>query len=321
MTAAAKTRRIHGIASILIGVLGFSGHDVIMKWISGSYPLHEVILVRSLVGILVTLVILRFDGGLAALKSSRPGLHLMRGLLVVASNTSFYLGLAALPLSEVTALWYVAPLMISALSVPLLGEKVGPLRSFAIVAGLAGVVLVMRPGAAAFDPAALLPVLAALFYALMQMITRRLGVTDRASTMAFYIHILFVVVSLTIGFSVGDGRFAGTGHASLDFLLRGWVWPDRGDALLMLATGAIAGVSGFAITQAYRLAEAGVVAPFEYAALPASLMWGSLVFGYLPDAMAVAGIVLIAGSGLFVFYREAVHHRLVAARRPMPRNR
>ena len=186
---------------------------------------------------------------------------------------------------------------------------------------MAGVVVMLRPGLGVFEAAALLPILGALCYASMTIVTRRLGVTDRASTQAFYVQCTFIVASGAMGLAVGDGRFAGGGHPSLEFLLRAWTWPSGYDGLLILACGTLIGIGAYLMSQAYRVAEANVVAPFEYVALPMATLWGFLVWGDLPDLAVVTGIALIAGSGIFVFYRETVRGRLVASQRPMPRNR
>lgn len=313
-----KDATVQGMVCVVVAMLVNSLQDLIMKWISGAYPLYEIMLVRSIVATVVTLAILRFDGGLGALRTRRPGLHLIRGLLLTVANTAYFTSLAALPLAETTAIFFVAPLIITALSVPFLGEKVGMRRWFAVLAGLAGVIVMLRPGSSAFEPAALLPALAALCYALMQMITRRLGATDRASTMAFYIHIMFIANGLIAWIGFGDGRFATGAHPSAEFLLRAWAWPNAEDAMLMLACGVIVGLAAFLLSQAYRIAEATLVAPFEYVALPLSVMWGMLIWGDRPDLTAVGGIALIVGSGLFVYWRETARGRPVAASTPMP---
>jgi len=155
----------------------------------------------------------------------------------------------------------------------------------------------------------------------MQILTRRLGGTERASTLAFYIHICFIAVGASFGLIAGDGRFAGSSHPSMDFLLRAWTWPGGFDAFLMLSSGVLIAIAGYLMAQAYRIAEANLLAPFEYSALPFAVLWGVLWWGDWPDATTFLGIAMIVGSGLFVFYRENLRGHLVAARRPMPPNR
>ena len=322
MTAATISQsQARGIACVLAGVALLSAQDATIKWLSGDYPLHQVILGRAVIAVALTLVMVRLEGGWGLLRSRRPGLHLARGLLLVVANISYFLALAAMPLAEAIAIFFVAPLFITALSVPFLGERVGPRRWLAVLAGLCGVVVMLRPGEGAINPVALLPVLAAFCYASMQILTRRLGVTDKASAMAFYVQLTFVVVSGATGLAIGDGRFAGSGEPSLEFLFRAWVWPGREDALLILLCGVLIAAAAYLLSQAYRIAEATVVAPFEYIAVPLSATWGILLWGDWPDLTAVFGIALIVGAGLLVFAREASLGRLLAARRPLPPER
>lgn len=299
-------KQIQGILLVMLGASALSTQDVAIKWLSSSYPLHEVILARAGIAMLLTLVVVHFEGGLRSLWTRNLGPLIARGLLLVVANMSYFLALATMPLAEALAIFFIGPLFITILSVPFLGERVGPVRWFAVLLGLAGVIVMLRPGDGLIQLVALLPVLAAFCYASMQIITRRIGVIHRASVLAFYIHFTFVIASSVIGLMIGDGRFAGTGNASLEFLFRAWVLPGPQDALLMLACGTLAAIGGYAISQAYRLAEATAVAPFEYSALPLAIIWGVVIWGDVPDLASLVGILLIVGGGLFVFYRESI---------------
>jgi len=302
--AAIRSPQLGGIVCIVTGVTVILGNDVAIKWMSADYPIHQLVFTRSLIAIPLTLAILQFEGGLRALRTRHPWLHACRGLLMAIANMTFFLGLAALPLADAMVLFFVAPLFITALSVPLLGEHVGWRRWLAVLLGMLGIIVMQRPGSSVFQWAALLPVVAAACYALTQMLTRRLGASDRAAPMALYLHLAFLSVSAAAGLALGDGRFAGTGDPSLEFLLRAWQWPLQEHVVAMLVSGVCVGVGGYLLTQAYRLAQAGVVAPFEYTALPWGLLAGFLIWGDTPDTFSVLGMALIVGSGLFVWYRE-----------------
>ncbi|WP_075996528.1 DMT family transporter [Salaquimonas pukyongi] len=314
-----------GVVAVLCAVgaaIAFSLNDVGIKFLSGDYALHEIVLGRSIVGLLFTLFFfVPFAGGWSALKTRRPLLHLGRGLAVVCANLIFFAGLATLPLADAVAVFFVSPLIITGLSVIMLGEKVGPRRWAAVFVGLAGVAVVMRPGTAAFTLPALFPLVAALFYALLHMMTRRLGRTDSAAAMAFYVQATFVVISILTGLAIGDGKFSGTGDPTLEFLVRPWIWPHPEDVMIILAIGLASAMGGFMIAAAYKLAEAATVAPFEYVAMPCSILWGVLVFGDWPDVIAWLGILMIIGSGIFVIFREHQTGQEIAAEQPMPRNR
>jgi drug/metabolite transporter (DMT)-like permease len=309
-----------GILFALGGSVALSVNDMAVKALSDAYPLHQVVLVRSVIGLAVVLALGALTrgprGALAAGATARPGLHALRVLCVLLSNITYFLGLAALPLADGVALFFIAPLLITALSVPLLGERVGPLRWAAVGVGLAGVVVMMRPGEGALQPAAVLVLLSALAYALVNILTRRMAPTESALAMSFWTQIGFILLSVAMGLSVGDGRYGATGNASLDFLLRPWTWPPPADWPFFLAVGLAVTGGGIMLAQAYRTCEAGLIAPFEYVGIPLAVLWGVLIFGTWPDAVAWTGIALIAGAGLYTLWRETKLGRSVAAEPP-----
>lgn len=316
-----------GITLILIGIVAISVNDLLIKFLSGGYPLHQMIFFRSAIGIAFSLILVQWEGGWSILKTRRPGLHILRGVLVVISNILFFAALAVLPLADATALFFVAPLMITLLSIPLLKEPVGPWRLGAVFVGLLGVVIMMKPwaGAGALEVpryVLLLPVASALFYALNQIMTRKLGLTTQASAMAVYIQGMFIIVSLVFWAVAGDGRYAADAtNPSVVFLLRAWIWPQGMDIWLFLGLGLNSAIVGYCLAQAYRLANAATIAPFEYVGLPLAVFWGWLIFADLPDLAVTTGIVLILGAGLFVFLRERIlGRRLASAARLQKRN-
>ncbi|WP_101065517.1 DMT family transporter [Roseovarius salinarum] len=314
-----------GIGFILLGMLAISVNDMLIKFLSGGYPLHQMVFTRSAIGIVFSLMIVQLEGGWRILRTRTPGLHLLRGLMVAIANMTFFAALAVLPLAEATAIFFVAPLMITLLSIPFLGEKVGPLRLGAVVVGFAGVVVMTRPWASGAERLApvyvyLLPVLAALTYAINQILTRKLGVNSKASAMAVYIQLVFILVSLGFWSVAGDGRFAeDIRNESLVFLLRAWTWPEGNDVWLFAALGLNSAIIGYALSAAYRSADAATVAPFEYVGLPLAVLWGWAIWGDLPDTVVSIGILLILGAGLFVFLREQQRKRPLVSRRRVHR--
>ena len=294
-----------GAASAIIAVICFSINDVAIKFLSGNYALHQVVLFRSIIGLFVLLFfILPFSGGWKALSTKRLGIHFLRGCCVVFANMSFFLGLAALPLAEGVAIFFISPMVITIFSVIFLKETVGPRRWLAIILGLIGVIIMLRPGTEAFQFAAILPLMAAVGYATLHMLTRYIGRTESAAAMSFYIQITFIFVSILFGLILGDGRYSGGSDPSLEFLFREWSWPVTNDYYILVAIGATSALGGFFISQAYRVSEAAFVAPFEYIALPMAIVWGILVFGEWPDIISYLGIALILGSGLYMIWRE-----------------
>jgi len=314
---------LRGILCVLAAGATFSTSDMMIKTLSGTYPLHQIVFIRAIVALMVILgLFMPLEGGYRNLRTARWKLHVFRGGCVVVANMSFFVGVAALPLAEATAIFFIAPLFITALSVPFLGEKVGIRRWLSVMVGLVGVVIVIRPGSEVFQYAALAPVLAAFAYAFMQITARKLGGTERASTMGFYVQVTFVLVCATSGLTLGDGRFAeAVDSPTLLFLLRAWTVPSQFDGGVMLAVGVLSAFGSYLISQGYRLAEATTAAPFEYIVLPMAIMWGVIVFDDWPDAIALLGILLIVASGLYAFWRENVRGVGVAADHPFPRNR
>jgi drug/metabolite transporter (DMT)-like permease len=308
-----------GAICATVSVLFFSINDVAIKFLSGGYALHQVVLIRSVIGLFIIMaVIAPFTSGWAIARTKRLKMHILRGLCVVFANMTFFLGLAAMPLADAVAIFFVSPLVITLFSVVFLGEVVGPRRWAAIAVGLIGVLVMMRPGTAAFQVASLLPLAAAVCYAGLHILTRRIGGTESAATMAFYIQVVFLFVGVSFGLIAGDGRFGDQSDLSLAFLFRAWSWPAVADYPIFLLIGAGTAVAGYLISQAYRVAEASYVAPFEYLALPMAVVWGVVVFDEFPDLWDFVGMALILGAGLFMVWREA-RAKPVALQRPLRR--
>ena len=280
--------------------------DSIIKWLSPHLPLHEITLFRSLFAMLVVFLFIHLEGGISTLKTRRPVLHFVRGSMLVLANMFFFLALAAMPLAETVSLFYTAPLFICIFSGPVLGEKVGISRWLIIFLGLLGVVVMLRPGSEVFRPISLLPILAALSYAAMTMMTRKLGMQEKAGALTFYIQLAFIVISSIVGLAIGEGNLnqGQFDNPAMSFLLRAWRWPDTQEFQLLLLCGVIVAFGGYLISQAYRLGEASIVAPFEYASLPFALIVGYYIWGDWLDWISFTGSGLIICSGLLILYLE-----------------
>lgn len=294
----------------LVGALGaLTLSDSIIKWLSPDMALHQITLLRSCFALLLVMVFVQLEGGLVTLHTRRPLLHLLRGSMLVLANMFFFVGLAAMPMAETVVLFYTAPLFICMLSQPVLGEKVGLRRWFVIGVGMIGAIIMLRPGSDVFQTVSLFPVMAALCYAAMTMMTRKLGLRESAGALTFYIQIAFIVISSLVGLVVGDGGYDIYDNSSLTFLLREWYWPSLVQWQLLLLCGLIVACGGYLMSQAYRLGEAPAVAPFEYASLPFALAVGYYLWGDWPDWPAFVGTGLIISSGLVVAYLENRDHR------------
>ena len=215
-------RNTQGILCLVAALAFLTVSDSIIKWLSAGLPLHEIMLFRGLFAMILVFIFIHLEGGLKTLKTRRPLLHFVRGSMLVLANMFFFLGLAVMPLAETVSLFYTAPLFICILSQPVLGERVGLSRWLVIFAGLVGVIIMLRPGSEVFRSISLLPVLAALSYAVMTMMTRKLGMHEKASALTFYIQLAFIVISSIVGLAIGDGRFDTYHSEAIGFLLRAW---------------------------------------------------------------------------------------------------
>ena len=311
-----------GVLCALLASFAFTLNDVGIKFLSGDYPLHQIVLVRAFVAMFITLIIIiPFEGGYHLLRTKQLKLHLLRGAFVVLANILFFLGLAEIPLSEATAIFFVSPLIITLFSVIFLSEKVGPWRWFAVIMGLVGAIVMLRPTSNSFQLAGLLPIGAAFCYASLHILTRKMGTVEKASTMSFYLQLTFVVVSISMGLVFGDGRYGIQESAALEFLLRPWVWPNHFDLIVMAFIGVASAIGGYTISQAYRLSEAALIAPIEYVALILAVFWGIAIFNEWPDSIAWTGIALILFSGLLMLWRESIAKKITKKHGPLRTHR
>ena len=306
MTSNHASKNLLGIACVIGGTLALGIQDMLIKLLAESYPfpLHQIGLFRSIVALALVLLFLWLEGGYRQLRTKRLGIHLWRGFLLILANMAYFLGLASMPLADAAAVFFSAPLIITLLAIPFLGEKVGPRRWTAILIGMMGVIIMLRPSGDAIRLVALLPLLAAVCYATIQILTRKIGTSDSASVMAFYVQACFLGFSAVFGLIFGSGWAMPENNQTLEFLLRAWVWPGAWGLMLMVGCGVMVGLGSYLLSQAYRIAEARTVAPFEYTGLPIAVLLGFMVWGHLPDGWSLVGILLIALSGVYVFLRE-----------------
>jgi drug/metabolite transporter (DMT)-like permease len=298
-----------GIAFVVAGVSAFAVHDVVVKSLSGRYPLLEIVFVRSLVALAPIGWLAWWERGPAALSMQRPWGLAARGLIGVCSFTAYYMALAALSLADTVALYFAAPLMLTTLSALVLRERVGARRWAAALVGFAGVLVVLRPGAGVFEWAGLLAVLSALLYAVSQTLTRWLGRTESAATIALSAIVVALLVSGGSGIVGLGGAARGPVHPSLAFLTRDWALPGWSDLGVMTFGGLVAAAGSYCLVQAYRAAPAGVVSPFEYIMIVWAVILGYVMWGSVPGGTTLAGVSLTVGAGLYLLRHEAAQER------------
>ena len=303
-TITRSSDNVRGVGFLLMALFTISLQTVAVKWMSGSYPVLQIVLLRSVVALPFTLLLYRYEGGRGLPTTPRPKLESARGLFLFLSYTTFMMGLAALPLAEISAIRNSGPLMITLLSVVILGETVGPRRWTALLVGFIGVLLIVRPGTASFNLGSIFVLISVFLYALTVMVTRQLHTTDSSATMAYFSTLVYLVsASILAPLVVLAGDMPGA-HPSIAFLVRPWAMPTPVDFAIMAGLGIVWAAWMYFLARAYSLAEASVAAPFEYLALPIDVMWGFLIWGEVPTWMTWAGALLTIGSGAYILYRE-----------------
>ena len=306
MTTAAESydSPLKSIFYLVAGVFVFSIQDVIIKWLSGKYPVNEIVIIRSCIAIIPILFIAHLEGGLHLLRTKHYFVHIIRSFFMFCAYISFYLSMAALPIAETVSIFFSTPIFITIFSVIALGEKVEISGWIAVMVGFIGVIIMLRPGSNMFDPAALLALLTAVLYAVASIITRRLGKTESGISMAFSLAVMYIVFGTIFTLVLNNSVVAPNTHPSFAFLFREWRLPTQEDLTLLLLIGLIAAAGFYCLSQAYRLAQPSVIAPFEYIAVPLGVFWGYMFFKDALDYHSVLGMMLIVGSGLYIFGRK-----------------
>lgn len=285
---------LRGIGLILLGSVFLSGADVVSKYLAASVPALQITWLRYAAFAAIMLA-LALPGGLAQLRPRRPRLQLLRAGAVTISSIIFVSSLKYLPIADATATGFVAPLFVTALSIPLLGEKVGWRRWTATVVGLVGVVIVVRPGGAEFQTASILPVISAASWAYALIVTRMMSATENpVTTLAWSAVVGFLLLSMLQPF--------------------GWQPLTAETIWLGIFIGVISTIGHWFVILAFRHADASLLAPFSYVQLLWASLFGFFLFAVLPDLFTLLGSVIIAGSGLYTAHRERIRAREFARR-------
>ena len=274
-----------GIVCVLAAWLLFAGMDAGSKLLAEHYSIIQILWVRFVSLSVIAAWLARRHGGNAALRTRHFWLQSFRSLLLVTEIGLFILTITVLPLADTHAILAVTPLIVTALSVPLLGEHVGIRRWSAIGVALVGVLIILRPGLGAVHPIALLALLCSLMFALYQILTRIVSRTDPPLTTLFYTALVGVAgLTLLIPFY--------------------WRTPDVAGWGLFALVAALGASGHFLLIKALQLAPASTLQPFSYTILIWATLVGFLVFGNLPDLLTVAGALVITASGIYTFARE-----------------
>lgn len=276
--------RRSGVVFMLLGVALFKGNDALAKHMVGLYAPPQLLFVRAVAGmVLIAPAILR-QGVRRTFDVRRKGLHTARALLLVAEIAIFFFVVGQMPLADVSAVYQSTPIFVTALAALSLGERVDAARWVAVAAGLAGVLLVIRPFGEGWSAWALLALAGSLLYAVVQILTRSLRADGDVTLVAWQTAAMFPVL-LPV----------------LPFVWRPMGWTDLAFAV---AIGLVSTVGHVCVNRALRLAPASLLAPFQYTGLVWSVLLGWWFWGELPDLFTVVGAAVVIASGLFLYRRD-----------------
>ena len=270
---------------MILGMALLTINDSVLKWLTASYPVGEVLFIRGLFVFVPVAFFVWRAGGLESLRIRNFRGQVARAGMAVCSSYLFVMGLSRLPIADAIAISFAGPLFITALATPLLGERVGWRRWVAVMIGFAGVLVMIRPTGDMIRIAALFPLSAACIGAFRDIVTRGLSRTD---TSVSILTVSTVAVTLS-------------GLLTLPY---GWKTPLPMDVGLLAVAGLLLGSAHYFMIEAYRLAEAAVVAPFKYTSMVWAVLAGYLVWGDIPDDWTFAGSALVIASGLYILHRK-----------------
>jgi len=279
-----------GVLLMSLAALLWVLHDAISKWLMQDYSIYQVLLLRTIFSLLPILIVLRHEGGAVRVRDARVWICLGRGCLAMGSFALFLAALPMMPLTDIFAIVMSAPLLISALSALVLKERVTFRRWVAISIGFSAVLVMVRPEGDVISLGALLALGSVVVYSFLAVLTRRLGSTESAGAMTFYSALVFLAVGLIAApFS--------------------WIRPTLVGVLLMAATGLLAGIAQYCLTEAFRIAPLSLVAPFEYTSLLWAMLFGFLVWGDVPTALVLVSSAVVIISGIYVLHDEKAFQR------------
>ncbi len=277
--------RLAGIALMVGSFVVFALVDSGAKYLSASLPVGQVIFLRYIIATVYAAIVLSATGGLRFFKTKKPGMQFIRGILLAIATVTNFIALQYLRLDQTSAIMFSSPFWVCALSVPLLGESVGPRRWGAIVVGFLGVLVIVRPGTDGFHWAMLVSLVSPIAVSLYLIASRKVGETDSAQTSMFYPTLVGTI-------------------AVLPMLPPEWAPPTGYEWFVALVMGIAGGVGHQMLSQAHRMAPAPILAPFIYTQIISMAAMGYIFFGDVPDLWTFAGAAIVIGSGLYLLARE-----------------
>ena len=306
-----------GILLIVIAMTIFSVQDVFIKLLSDDISLFQILFFRSTIGALLIILYLKKSGRVIKLGSAYPFLSTCRGLLFFSGYSVFYFAQSKVPIANATVLFLVSPFFITIMSIFVFGSRIGFSRFVTMIIGFLGVILIAQPQVGQFNLYYLLPVFAALTYSISMMIAKKTADKDTVFQQIIFMYMVTALLSGVLGLSIGDGRFDIPEISQIQFMTRAWNFTSL-SIIMMLTVIAIIGTLAFLLlTSAYRIADPATITPFEYSGLISSILFGYVFWGDIPLVNETAGMALIVGSGIYLFYRENLKNQHAATDSPL----
>ncbi len=275
-----------GVSAALLSILCFSAMDAMVKWLGSDYSVYQIMFFRCTVAMIPISFFLYRAGGIRVLRTNRPWMHALRSILGMLAMVFAFYGFTVLPLADASAVFYMAPLIGTALSVPILGEHVGIRRWLAILIGFAGVLIITRPGGSVFNLGGLSMLIAAFVVGVTSTVVRKLSATDQAISITFYFTLTGAVLTTILCLFVD------------------WVTPVGWDLVLLICVGLLGGTAQYTLALSLRYAAVSIIAPFRYLSIVVGGVFGYLIWAEIPDGLTLTGIAIIIGCGLYSMHRE-----------------
>jgi drug/metabolite transporter (DMT)-like permease len=290
MTFTAPQATAKGILLMLLSLFMLTCSDAVTKWLGADYPPGQIICFRAVFSLLPIVIMIAFRGGIPSLAIANRRGQAWRAFYFAVGTSLIAISMIKLPIADAAAILYAGPLIITALAVPMLKERVGWRRWIAITIGFAGIIVMLRPTPSAIQWLGLLPLAAAFCSSMRDIYARRLATSESANSMMLWSAVATVLI----------------GGVSLPFA---WTTPLPIDWGFLVASGTLIGVAHYLMIEAYRISEAATVAPFKYSGILWAVLFGYFFWNDIPDAFILSGGALVIASGLYILHRETQRKR------------
>ena len=280
-------RPLVAIGLFSVAMMIFSSTDGAAKYLSSDITPQQIIFLRYVIVLILILLFCICRGQRNLFKTAQPKLQILRGLLLAVCSLIFCFALKHLPLELCAAISFVSPLFVTALSIPLLGERVGLRRWIAVLIGLLSVLIILRPGGVTFQLAMLLPLASSLCWATGLILTRLMRDREQALTVLAWSSLVGVVAVSPLVWSV-------------------WVTPNASQWTILILLGIFNGLGQYLVIRAFMLASASLLAPFSYSIIIWSMLIGLIIFNSFPDGITLVGTAILIAAGLYIWHREKV---------------